>query len=52
LGEGIIQWKEIFQICESADVTQWYIVEEESLKGPESLDAVRRCLQNLRKMGK
>jgi sugar phosphate isomerase/epimerase len=52
IGEGQIQWNEVFQVCESGDVTEWYIVEEESRKGPESLDAVRRCLQNLRKMGK
>ncbi len=52
VGEGQIQWNEVFRICETKAVTEWYIVEEESRKGPESLDAVRRCLQNLRKMGK
>lgn len=52
VGDGIIQWNEVFRICEAGDVTEWYIVEEESRKGPESLDAVRRCLENLRKMGK
>lgn len=52
VGEGDIQWNEVFRICEATGVTEWYIVEEESRKGPESLDAVRRSLQNLRKMGK
>lgn len=52
IGEGEIKWNEVFQICESGNVTEWYIVEEESRKGPESLDAVRRCLQNLKKLGK
>ena len=52
VGEGDINWKEVFRICESHGATEWYIVEEESRKGPESLDVVRRCLQNLRKMGK
>lgn len=52
LGEGTVQWNEVFQICESGTTTEWYIVEEESRKGPESLDAVRRCIENLRKMGK
>lgn len=52
IGEGKVEFDKVFQICESNNVTEWYVVEEESRKGPESLDAVRRCLQNLRKMGK
>jgi sugar phosphate isomerase/epimerase len=52
VGEGTVDWKEVFRICESTGVTKWYIVEEESRSGPDSLAAVRRCLQNLRKMGK
>ncbi|NUQ60869.1 MAG: sugar phosphate isomerase/epimerase [Pirellulales bacterium] len=52
LGEGMVQWNEVFRICETAGGTQWYIVEDETRKGPEALDAVRRCLESLRKMGK
>lgn len=52
LGEGKADWKVVFNICETKAPTEWYIVEEETRKGPESLDAVRRCIQNLRKMGK
>lgn len=52
LGEGKVRFDEVFRICESKGVTEWYVVEEESRSGPESLEAVRRCLQNLRKMGK
>ncbi len=52
IGEGKIQWKEIFRICETKAPTEWYIVEEESRKGPACLDACRRSLQALRKMGK
>ncbi len=52
IGEGEVQFDKVFEVCESNNVTEWYIVEEESRKGPESLEAVRRCLQNLRKMGK
>jgi sugar phosphate isomerase/epimerase len=52
IGEGKIRWNDVFRICETKGTTEWYIVEEESRKGPESLTAVRRCLQNLRKMGK
>lgn len=52
IGEGKIQWAEVFRICESTGGTEWYIVEEESRKGPESIEAVRRSLAALRKMGK
>jgi sugar phosphate isomerase/epimerase len=52
IGEGKIQWIEVFRICETKGTTQWYIVEEESRKGPESLVSVRKCLENLKKMGK
>jgi sugar phosphate isomerase/epimerase len=52
LGEGKIQWNEVFRICETKAVTEWYIIEEESRKGPESLKSVRRCLENLKKMGR
>lgn len=52
LGEGKAQWPEVFKICESKGAIEWYIIEEESRNGPESLDVVRRCLQNLHKMGR
>lgn len=52
LGEGKIQWPEVFRLCEAKGVTEWYVIEEESRKGPESLDAVRRCRENLKKMGR
>lgn len=52
IGEGKINWKEVFRICETKAPTEWYIVEEESRKGPESLEVCRRSLQALRKMGK
>jgi len=52
IGEGTIRWKEVFRICETKAPTEWYIVEEESRKGPASLDACRRSLQSLRAMGK
>jgi sugar phosphate isomerase/epimerase len=52
LGEGDIRWKEVFQICETTGGTKQYIIEDESRDGPEALDAVKRALANLRKMGK
>ncbi len=50
IGEGDCPWKEIFELCEAGG-TKWYIVEHER-GGADPLDDVRRCLKNLRKMGK
>lgn len=51
IGEGRINWKEIFDICEKTGETEWYIVEYEN---PffSSLESLRLCLENLKKMGK
>jgi sugar phosphate isomerase/epimerase len=51
IGEGEVNWQEVFSICESTGGTEWYIVEQESYAYPP-LECVRRCLENLRKMGK
>jgi sugar phosphate isomerase/epimerase len=51
VGEGDMPWKEIFELCESTGGTEWYIVEQESY-ATAPLEVVRRCLENLRKMGK
>jgi len=51
VGEGDVNWKEVFQICETTGGTEWYIVEQESYAGTP-LDSVKRCLENLRRMGK
>ncbi len=51
VGEGTVDWKRIFQLCETVGGTEWYIVEQESYD-TDPLGSVRRCLENLRKMGK
>lgn len=51
IGEGEVDWERVFQICETTGGTEWYIVEQESYAGGP-LDAIRGCIQNLRKMGK
>ena len=51
-GEGNVDWPEVFEICETTGGTRQYIIEEEGRKGPEALQAARRALDNLRKMGK
>lgn len=51
IGEGDVNWPEIFNICETTGGTQWYVVEQESYSCPP-LECVDLCLKNLRKMGK
>jgi sugar phosphate isomerase/epimerase len=50
IGEDKVDWKEVFAFCEGKGKTQWYVVEHESGKDP--LDAVKRCFEALRKLGK
>jgi sugar phosphate isomerase/epimerase len=53
VGEGDVNWKEVFQLCETTGKTEWYIVEQEAYaSGGSPLDCVARCVKNLRKMGK
>lgn len=51
LGQGDINWKEVFTICESTGVTTWYIVEQESYAVPP-MQAIQKCREALRQMGK
>ncbi|MBC8874006.1 MAG: sugar phosphate isomerase/epimerase [Planctomycetes bacterium] len=51
-GEGEVDWKEVFQICETTGGTKQYIIEEEGRKGPEALEACQRAIKNFRNMGK
>lgn len=49
LGEGDINWKEVFLLCETIGGTEWYIVEEEKDVYPP-LRAAELCLKNYRKL--
>lgn len=51
LGEGDVRWEEVFRLCETTGGTQWYIIEQESYAYPP-LECARKCLENLRKMGR
>jgi len=51
VGEGEVKWAEVFQLCESTGNTRWYIVEQEAYDAAP-LDSVKKCLENLKKMGK
>ena len=51
IGADELPWSEIFDACEHGGGTEWYIVEHES--DPVSpMEAVRKCLEGLKKMGK
>ncbi len=52
IGEGEVKWPQVFEACERLGGTKCYVVEEESGTEETALDNVRRCLENLRKMGK
>ncbi len=51
IGEGAVDWAEVFKLCENGGGTEWYIVEQESYAFPP-LECVKRCRENLRKMGR
>ena len=51
IGEGDVDWQQVFQLSESVGNTEWYIVEQESYAYPP-LECVDRCLQALKGMGK
>jgi len=51
IGEDDTPWQEIFEFCETAGGTEWYIVEYETDLYP-SLEGVERCLKALKAMGK
>lgn len=52
IGEGDVNWPEVFELCETVGGTEWYIVEYEAPNQRPPLECVDLCLKNLRKMGK
>jgi sugar phosphate isomerase/epimerase len=51
IGEGEMDWQEVFALCESIGGTEWYIVEQETgLYSP--FECAERSLTNLHAMGK
>jgi sugar phosphate isomerase/epimerase len=51
IGEGAVAWKDVFELCEGAGGTKWYIVEQEVYK-VSPMESVRGCIDSLRKMEK
>ena len=50
IGEDKIDWKAVFEFCETKGGTQWYVLEHETSKDP--LDAVKRSFAALKNLGK
>ncbi len=50
VGEGKVEWKRVFELCETVGGTEWYVVEHETGKDP--IASVKACIDNLKKMGK
>ena len=51
VGDGQVDWHQIFEICETVGGTEWYIVEQEKYNVPP-FESVTRSINNLRAMGK
>jgi sugar phosphate isomerase/epimerase len=51
IGEGDVRWDDVFDVCERAGGTQWYVVEQESYAYPP-MECVERCIKTLREWGK
>ncbi len=49
IGEGDVNWQEIFRLCREVGGTKWYIVEQESYAHPP-MECVRLCLERVREM--
>jgi len=50
IGQGVVSWKEVLEMCEAVGGTDWYIVEHET--GTNSMDSIKGCLEGLRKLGR
>lgn len=49
VGEGDVNWKAFFALCQAVGSTEWYIVEYER-QGAPPLESVEKCLNNLRRL--
>ncbi|MCL6546900.1 MAG: sugar phosphate isomerase/epimerase [Bryobacteraceae bacterium] len=51
LGEGVVDWKRLFETAETVGGLEFYIIEQESYpEGMSPMEAVERCLQNFRRL--
>ncbi len=50
IGEGVVPWQQVFEVCETTGGTEWYIVEHEV--GSDPLKSLADCYAFLKKCGK
>lgn len=50
VGEGDINWPDVFEAAENGGGVEWYVVEHE--EPVDALISVEKCLENLRRFGK
>ena len=50
IGEGVVPWVDVFNLCETIGGTEWYIVEHEV--GSDPLKSLTACFDFLKKQGK
>ncbi|MEW6249040.1 MAG: sugar phosphate isomerase/epimerase [Planctomycetota bacterium] len=49
VGEGVVPWAEVLEICRTTGGTEWFVVEQE-VYATTPLESVRACLVNLRRL--
>ncbi len=50
IGQGDVDWKRAFELCETVGGTEWYVVEDE--KTADSFERIELCFKALKEMGK
>jgi sugar phosphate isomerase/epimerase len=50
IGQGVVPWADVFEVCETTGGTAWYVVEHEV--GNDPMGSIKGCLEGLRKMGR
>ncbi len=50
LGEGDVNFGEVFTLCETVGKTEWYIIEEEDKTNNPPMTVIDLCLKNYRKL--
>ncbi len=50
IGQGVVAWNDVFQVCETTAGTVWYVIEHEV--GDDPMGSIKGCLDGLRKMGR
>ena len=52
VGEDSVPWADVFAACEAVGGTEWYVVEHENYGVHTPMECVKKCIDNLRAMGK